>query len=187
VTDAERHDVARAGPLAALHRHDAPVVGPEAVLHARTDDEVSPVRHRDVLALPVDVDVARLAVGRDHEVATDTVRAEAEVAQRVERPELDLRPGERLRDDRARHVARVLPRPVVVEHPRHDTRQPERVVVVHRQEVGRHLRGRVDRLRVDRRALMEDQRAGVVERVVVGDVVADIPVLLGRPGRVELL
>ena len=34
---------------------------------------------------------------------------------------------------------------------------------------------------------MEDQRPAVVERVVVGDVVADVAVLLGRAGRVELL
>ena len=95
--------------------------------------------------------------------------------------------GERLRDDRARDVARVLARPVVVEHPRDDAGDAERVVVVHRQEVGGHLRGRVDRLRVDRRALVQDQAAGVVEVVVVGDALADVAVLLRGAGGVELL
>ena len=34
---------------------------------------------------------------------------------------------------------------------------------------------------------MEDEPAGVVEVVVVGDGLADVAVLLGGPGRVELL
>ncbi len=115
------------------------------------------------------------------------VGAEAEVAQRLERAELDFRPRQRLRDDRAGDETRVLPRPVVVEHPRDDARDAERVVVVHRQEVGRDLRGRIDRLRVDRRALVQDQPAELVEVVVVRDLVADVPVLLRRSRRVELL
>jgi hypothetical protein len=70
---------------------------------------------------------------------------------------------------------------------RDDARHAERVVVVHRQEVGGDLRGRVDRLRVDRRALVEDEPARVVEVVVFGDRFADVPVLLGRACGVELL
>ena len=95
--------------------------------------------------------------------------------------------AQRLGDDRAGHIARVLARPVVVEHPRHDAGNAERVVVVHRQEVGRHLRGRVDRLRVDRRALVQDQPARLVEVVMVRDVLAHVAVLLRGAGGVELL
>ena len=102
-------------------------------------------------------------------------------------PSSILRPGQRLRDDRAGDIARVLARPVVVEHPRDDAGDAEGVVVVHRQEVGRDLRGRVDRLRVDRRALVQDQPARLVEVVVVGDALAHVAVLLRGAGRVELL
>ena len=161
--------------------------GPVAVLLAEAQDRLRPVAHRDVLALPVDVDVAGAALGRDGEVAADPVRAEAEVAHRLQVAELDRLAGERLRDDRAGDVARVLARAVVVEHARDDAGHPERVEVVHRQEVGRDLRRRVDRLRVDRRALVEDEAARVVEVVVVRDGLADVPVLLRRPGGVELL
>ena len=120
-------------------------------------------------------------------MAADAVGAEAEVAQRLELPELDALALERLRDDRPGDVARVLARAVVVEHPRDDAGDAERVVVVHRQEVGGHLRGRVDRLRVDRRALVEDQAAVVVEVVVVRDRLADVAVLLRGARGVELL
>src|SRR5207342_380565 len=49
------------------------------------------------------------------------------------------------------------------------------------------LRRGVDRLRVDRRALVEDEPARVVEVVVVGDGLAHVPVLLGGARGVELL
>jgi hypothetical protein len=120
-------------------------------------------------------------------VAAHAVGAETEVAHRVELAELDALALERLRDDRPGDVARVLARPVVVEHPRDDARHAVRVVVVHGQEVGRDLGRRVDRLRVDRGALVEDEAARVVEVVVVRDRLARIAVLLRRPGRVELL
>ena len=134
-------------------------------------------------ALAVDVDVAGHALRGDGEVAAHAVRAEAEVSERLERAQLDLRPRERLRDDRAGDVARVLARAVVVEHARHDAGHRVGIVVVHRQEVGGDLRGRIDRLGVDRRALVQDQRAGSVEVVVVRDVLADFE---RRPGEVVL-
>ncbi len=186
VADAERHHIGRARPEASLGRDDV-ATAPVPQLLAGLEDHLGPVGHRDVLALAVDVEVARDAVGRDGEVAADAVGAEAEVAHRVELAELDRLAGERLRDDRARHVARVLARAVVVEHPRDDARDPERVVVVHGQEVRGDLRGRVDRLRIDRRALVQDQAAVLVEVVVVGDVLVDVAVLLGGAGGVELL
>ncbi len=167
--------------------HDLAVARPVAGLLAHAENEVSPVAHRDVLALAVDVDVARHAVGGDREMAADAVRAVAEVAERLELPELDALPLERLRDDRPRDEARVLPRPVVVEHPRDDARDAERVVVVHRQEVRGHLRRRVHRLRVERRALVEDDAAVGVEVVVVDDRVARVAVLLRRARGVEAL
>ena len=120
-------------------------------------------------------------------MAAHAVGREAEVAQRLERAELDLGARERLRDDRPGDVARVLARAVVVEHPRHDAGHAVGVVVVHRQEVGGDLRGRVDRLRVDRRALVQDQAAELVEVVVVRDRLAHVAVLLRRAGGVELL
>ena len=92
VADAQRHHVGRARAQPALVGHDVAVVAPEAVLLADAEDQVDPVGHRDVLALPVDVDVAGHAVRRDHQVAAHAVGAEAEVAERVERAQLDLRP-----------------------------------------------------------------------------------------------
>ena len=91
VADAERHHLARARPEARRRRHDLAVAGPEAVLLADAEDQVDPVAHRDVRALPVDVDVAGDAVRGDGEVAADAVGAEAEVAQRLELAELDRR------------------------------------------------------------------------------------------------
>jgi len=92
-----------------------------------------------------------------------------------------------MRDDRPGDVARVLPRSVVVEHPRDDAGQTERVVVVHGQEVRGDLRGRIDRFRIDRGALVEDQAALFVEVVMVRDRFVRVPVLLRRAGGVELL
>ena len=171
VADAQRHHLARARPDALRRRHDL-ALAPVALLPPIVEDQIGPVAHRDVLALAVDVDVAGDALRRHGEVAAHAVGAEAEVAHRLERAELDRLALERLRDDRAGHVARVLARPVVVEHARDDAGHAVRVVVVHRQEVGRDLRRRVDRLRVDRRALVEDQRAVLVEVVVVRDGLA---------------
>ena len=123
----------------------------------------------------------------DGQVAADAVGAEAEVAQRLERAQLHVLALERLRDDRPRDVARVLARPVVVEHSRHDAGHAERVVVVHRQEVRCDLRRRVDRFRVDGRALVQDEAAFRVEVVMMRDGLVDVAVLLRRAGRVELL
>jgi hypothetical protein len=120
-------------------------------------------------------------------VAANPVRAEAEVAQRLEVSELYRLARERLGDDRPGHVARVLARTVVVEHAGDDAGDAEGVVVVHGQEVGGYLRCGVDRLRVDRRALVQDQTTRLVEVVLVRDVLVHVPVLLGRSGRVELL
>ena len=117
----------------------------------------------------------------------NAVGAEAEVAHRLEVAELDPRARERLRDDRARDVARILTRAVVIEHPRDDARHTVRVVVVHRQEVGRDLRSRVDRLRVDRRTLVQDQSAVRIEVVMVADRLPNVSVLLRCTGGVELL
>ncbi len=173
--------------MALGHAHQLAVARPVALLLAHAEDQLAPVAHRDVLALAVDVDVAGNAVRGDHEMAADAVRAVAEVAERLELSELDARPLERLRDDRAGDEARVLPRPVVVEHPRDDAGDAERVVVVHRQEVRRDLRRRVHGLGVDRRALVEDDAAVGVEVVLVRDRLARVAVLLRRAGRVEAL
>ena len=183
----KREYLAGARAMALGDAHDLAVARPVAGLLAHAEDEVGPVAHGDVLALAVDVDVARHAVGGDREVAPDTVRAVAEVAKWLELAELDALPLERLRDDRPRDEARVLPRPVVVEHPRDDARDAERVVVVHRQEVRRHLRRRVHGLRVERRALVEDDAAVCVELMLVDDRVARVAVLLRRPRGVEAL
>ena len=150
--DPGRQQVARAGAQTAGRRDDRPASGPVAGLLADAEDQLGPVAHRDVLALAVDVDVARHALRRDGEVAADAVGAEAEVAQRLEGAELDLLSRERLRDDRAGDVARILAGSVVVEHPGDDTGDAEGVEVVHRQEVGGDLARRVDRLLIGERS-----------------------------------
>ena len=99
----------------------------------------------------------------NRQVPPHAVRAKTEVPHRLKLAELDSLSLERLGDDRPRDVARVLPRPVVVEHARHDPGQSEGVVVVHRQEVGRHLRGRVHRLGIDWGTLVQDQSPCFVE------------------------
>ena len=185
--DLECEHLARAGAMALGDADDLAVARPVPCLLSHAQDEIRPVPHGDVLALPVDVDVTRRAVCGHSEVAADAVRAIAEVPQRLERPELDARPFQRLRDDRAGDEARVLPRPVVVEHPRHDTGDAEGIEVVHRQEVGGDLRRRVDGLRVERRALVEDDAAVGIELVLVSNAIAWVAVLLRRSGRVEAL
>jgi hypothetical protein len=50
------------------------------VLLAGTEDELDPVLHADVPALPVDVYVARSSLRGDGEMAANAVRAETEVA-----------------------------------------------------------------------------------------------------------
>src|SRR4029077_19385582 len=117
VADPQGHHLALAGAVARFRRDHMPSGRPEAVLLSRADDQVAPVAHRDVLALPVHVDVARDALRGNGQVAADAVGAEAEVAQWIELTELDLRPLERLGDDRPGDVAWVLPGAVVVEHP----------------------------------------------------------------------
>ena len=174
VADAQRHHLARAGAVAAFGRDD--LRGRPARSRAprrRGGSASTQSRHRDVLALAVDVDVA----GRCPCAATVRWPRTPSVQKQKSRsgsswPSSIVLALERLRDDRAGHVARVLARPVVVEHARDDAGHAERVVVVHRQEVGGDLRGRVDRLRVDRRALVQDQAARVVEVVVVRDGLA---------------
>src|SRR5262249_50839629 len=89
VTDPECEDVAATGAEAGGDRVKVPVVRPVAVLGAEPDDELCPVAHRDVLALPVDIDVTRHALRSDCQVAADPVRAETEVAERFEIAELD--------------------------------------------------------------------------------------------------
>ena len=84
---AECHHVGRPGTQAALVDDDVAVGAPEAVLDPGRDDQVGPVPHRDVLTLAVHVDVAGGSLGGDHQVPADTVRAEAEVSQRLERTE----------------------------------------------------------------------------------------------------
>src|SRR4029078_5431038 len=122
VADAERHHVGDAGAEAGLVDDDVAVFGPEPALDTRAQDQVGPVGHRDVRALAVDVDVPGDSLRGDGEVAADAVGAEAEVAQRLARAAAYISARQRLRDDRAGHVARVLPRAVVVEHPRDDAR-----------------------------------------------------------------
>src|SRR5205814_381632 len=131
VAHAQGDDLARAGAVTAGHADELAARGPVALFLADAENQLGPVAHRDVLALPVDVDVAGDPARGDGQVPADAVRAEAEVAQRLELAELDPLADERLRDDRARDEARVLARPVVVEHPRHDAGHTERVVVVH--------------------------------------------------------
>ena len=186
VADAKRHHLARARAEALGCAHELPL-DPVALLAADPEDQVGPVAHGDVPSLAVDVEVARDPARRDGEVAAHAVRAEAEVAQRLELAELHDLSGQRLRDDRPGDVTGVLARAVVVEHPRDDAWEPERVVVVHRQEVGRDLRGRVHGFGIDRRALVQDQAAGVVEVVLVRDRLPHVSVLLGGAGGVELL
>src|SRR5581483_8700365 len=89
VADAYRHHLARAGPVARRRRHDLAAGGPEAAFLADAQDQRRPLGHRDVLALPVHVHVPRDSVRGDGEMAADAVGAEAEVAQRLQRPELD--------------------------------------------------------------------------------------------------
>ena len=64
VTDAQRHHLARPRPVPRRARDDLPARGPEALRLADAEDEVDPVAHRDVLALAVDVDVARACRAR---------------------------------------------------------------------------------------------------------------------------
>ena len=186
VADAEGLHVAGSGAVALRDAHDL-TFGPVAVLGADPEDQACPVCHRDVVSLAVAVDVAGDAVDGDHQVAPDAIRAEAEVAHRLEVSELDDASLERLGDHRTREVARVLAGSVVVEHPRDDAWHAVGVVVVHRQKVGGDLCRRVDRLRVDRRALVQDDAAVLVEVVVAADLLADVSVLLRRAGGVELL
>ena len=186
VADAKREHLAGPGPHPQRRRHDLPVA-PVAAFPPDSEDPVAPVSHGDVLALAVDVHVAGYSPRRDREMAAHAVRTEAEVAHRLERAELDRLALERLRDDRAGDVARVLARPVVVEHSRDDAGNAVRVVVVHRQEIGRDLRRRVDRLGVDRRAFVEDELAVLPVVVMVRNRLAHVAVFLGRAGRVELL
>ena len=185
--DAQRHHLAGSGPEAFGDAYELPAGRPVAVLLADAEDQLGPVAHGDVLALAVDVDVARDSVQRDHQVAAHAVGAEAEVAHRLQLAELDMLANEGLCDDRAGDEARVLARPVVVEHTCDHAGHGERVVVVHGEEVSRHLGRRVDRLGVDRGALVEDHAAVLVEVVVVGDRLAHVAVLLGGAGGVELL
>ena len=79
VADAQRHHVACTGTEAERRRHDLAVVAPEAEFLACLEDQVGPRLHRDVLSLPVDVDVTGLAVCSHGQVATDAVGAEAEI------------------------------------------------------------------------------------------------------------
>src|SRR5919204_5979643 len=119
VADAQRHHLARAGPVAVGRRDDlAPI--PVALLATDAEDELGPLAHRDVLALPVHVQVAGNPARGDDEVPAYAVRAEAEVTHGLELSELDRLSRQCLRDDRARDVARVLARAVVIEHARDD-------------------------------------------------------------------
>src|SRR5581483_5255126 len=90
--DTEGHHLARSRAEARRRRHELAAGGPEASLLADAEDARGPVGHRGVLALAVDVDVAGDAVRGDRQVAADAVGAEAEVAQRLERAQLDLLP-----------------------------------------------------------------------------------------------
>src|SRR5262245_9080456 len=114
VADAQRHDLARAGAHPSGCRDDL-ALAPVALLSTDGEDEIRPLLHRDVLSLAIDVKIAGNAFRGDHQMAAHPVGAEAEVAQRLERTELDGLALERLRDDRARDVAGILAWAVVVE------------------------------------------------------------------------
>ena len=86
-----------------------------------TDEIWQIVTYLRTLQQPVTASVGDPTRG-DRQVPTHSVGAEAEVAHRLELAELDGLAGECLRDDRPRDVARVLARPVVVEHSRDDAR-----------------------------------------------------------------
>ena len=160
VADAQRHHVGHARPEPLRIGDDMAVGRPEAVLGAGREDQVAPVGHRDVRALAVDVEVARAPrVPRRSDARGRRRCVKQKSRSGSSAPSSTSGRVERLRDDRPGDVARVLARPVVVEHARHDAGDAVGVVVVHREEVGGHLRGRVDRLRVDRRALVQDQAA----------------------------
>src|SRR4029077_1786171 len=89
VTHAEREDVARSGPEALGDLNEAPVRRPEPVLRSDPQDRLGPVAHRDVLALPVHVDVPGGSLRPHREMPTYAVRAVAEVTQGFEVAELD--------------------------------------------------------------------------------------------------
>src|SRR4029450_9330832 len=107
---AQGHHLSGAWPVARLGRDHMPTGRPEAVLLARADDQVAPVRHRDVLALAVDVDVAGNALRSHCQVTADAVGAEAEITERLELAELDPGALPRLGGDRPRHRGRGLAR-----------------------------------------------------------------------------
>src|SRR5581483_9229744 len=58
VADAQRDDLARTRPVAALDADKLAAGRPVALLLADAQDQLGPVLHRGVLALPVDVHVA---------------------------------------------------------------------------------------------------------------------------------
>src|SRR5581483_595420 len=62
VADAQRHHVGDAGAETSFVDDDVAIAAPEAVLLAGLQDQLAPVAHRDVLALAVDVVVARDAL-----------------------------------------------------------------------------------------------------------------------------
>src|SRR5207245_2614455 len=92
-------------------RDDLPSL-PVTAVAPDAQDQLGPVAHRDVPPLAVDVEISGDAARGHHQMAAHAVGAEAEVAHRIELSELDRLAGESLRDDRAGHIARVLPRPV---------------------------------------------------------------------------
>src|ERR1035437_2010728 len=107
VTDPKREHVARSRAVAMLYRDQPAPGGPVTFSLADLEDLLGPVRHRDVLALPVNVEIARDSVSGDHQVPAHPVGAEAKIAKRLEITELDLLALERLGDDRPGDVARV--------------------------------------------------------------------------------
>src|SRR5664280_3718964 len=116
VTDPERQHVARTRAEALLYRDQLAPGRPVTLRLADLEDLLGPVPHRDVLALPVDIEIAGDSVSGDGQVPAHPVGAKAEIAQRLEIAELDLLALERLSDDRAGDVTRILARAVVVEH-----------------------------------------------------------------------
>src|SRR5207244_9963812 len=104
VADPQGGDLARPRAVALGGGGELPA-RPVTLRFADAQDQRSPVGDRDVLAMAVAVDVAGDPRRGHREMAPHSVRAVAEVAHRLEIPELDDRSLERLPDDRAGHGA----------------------------------------------------------------------------------
>lgn len=159
---------------------------PIALLRPHFEDSLSPIAHRNVPNIAIDVLFAGVTLESDVQVFANPVPDKSHVPFGLKVAQFDDIPLQSLVDDRARDVPEVLAWAVVVEHPLRHARDIVRVVEVHLDEVRRQLRGRVNTLRVDRGALAKEDAAVLLELVVTAQLLSDVSVLLVRPRRVEL-